>query len=65
MTNPIPATPMARAHPYRGPAPRPIQPHSAPGAHAAAAPPSCPLPRRTPAGPGRSAPTWEELLGQR
>ena len=65
MTTLIPALPMGRAHPFRGASPWPNQPRSRQGSRATAAAPSCPLPRRTPGGPGRPAPTWEELLGQR
>ena len=65
MTTPTPGIPMARAHPFRGVSPWPNQPRSGQGTRATPVAPSCPLPRRTAGGPGRPAPTWEELLGQR
>jgi len=65
MTTPNPAIPMARAHPFRGASPWPKQPRTGQGTRAMPVAPSCPLPRRTAGGPGRPAPTWEELLGQR
>ena len=65
LTIPIPAIPMARAHPFRGASARPNPARSGQGPRAATAAPSCPLPRRTPGGAGRPAPTSEELLGQR
>jgi hypothetical protein len=65
ITTTTPGIPMARAHPSRGASPWPNLPRSGQGPHATAAAPSCPLPRRTAGGPGRPAPTWEELLGQR
>ena len=65
MTTPTPGIPMARAHPFRGASPWPNQPRSGQGTRSTPVAPSCPLPRRTAGGPGRPAPTWEELLGQR
>ncbi|MCX5957186.1 MAG: hypothetical protein NTW51_12455 [Cyanobacteria bacterium] len=65
MTTPKTAIPMARAHPFRGASPWPNQPRTGQGTRSTAVAPSCPLPRRTASGPGRPAPTWEELLGQR
>jgi hypothetical protein len=65
MTTTTPGLPMARAHPSRGASPWPTLPRSGQGPHATATAPSCPLPRRTAGIPGRPAPTWEELLGQR
>ena len=65
MTTPTPAIPMARAHPSRKASPWPNLPRTEQGTRATAAAPSCPLPRRTAGAPGRPAPTWEELLGQR
>jgi hypothetical protein len=65
MTTPTPGIPMARAHPFRGASPWPNQPRSGQGTRSTQVAPSCPLPRRTAGGPGRPAPTWEELLGQR
>jgi hypothetical protein len=65
MTTQNPAIPMARTHPFRGASPWPNQPRTGQGTRAMPVAPSCPLPRRTAGGPGRPAPTWEELLGQR
>ena len=65
MTTTNPGLPMARAHPTRGTSPWPTLTRSGQGPHATATAPSCPLPRRTAGIPGRPAPTWEELLGQR
>jgi hypothetical protein len=65
MTSPTPAIPMARAHPLRGASPWPNLPRSGQTPHATPAAPFCPLPRRSGGAPGRPAPTWEELLGQR